>query len=100
MSQENETQEKNEKPNPWGAVALGVFLIAVAVGLFFWFNHLEQEGGTIRMHALIILTYKLLGKWGVLGVFGAFGCLIAGIGVKDLLAGPPPVNPQPPIPNS
>jgi hypothetical protein len=64
-------------------------LIAVGVGCYFWFDHLETEGGRIRIHALILLLYNLLGKWGVLGVIGGIGVLMTVSGARGLMAGRP-----------
>jgi hypothetical protein len=60
-------------------VGWGLFLIAVGVGLFLYFRHLEEVGGSIRIQWMIALLYNILGAWGVLIVLGGLG--LAGIGV-------------------
>src|SRR5262245_60200711 len=52
-------------------LAAGGFAI-VGILAFLWFRHLEAQGGQIRTHALIILAYRTLGTWGVLGLFLLF----------------------------
>lgn len=58
--------------------------LALGIGLYFFFDYLEQEGGNVRMNAIIILAYELLGKNGVLGLFGAIAALFAWGGFSTL----------------
>lgn len=70
----------------WQSMLAAVFLIGGGIWLFKIFNDLEQKGGSIRMNVVIIGIYKMLGKWGVLGVmvFGGIVALI--IGIRQLVA--------------
>lgn len=73
-----------EKDSPWATLGWGAFLVAVGVGLFFYFGHLEQEGGKVRMNAIVLLVYNFLGRFGVLGVFGGIGALMVLFGIKGI----------------
>lgn len=74
-----------EKDSPWATLGWGAFLVAVGVGLFFYFGYLEQEGGNIRMNAIVLLIYNFLGRMGVLGVFGGIGALMVLFGIKGIV---------------
>lgn len=74
-----------EKDSPWVTLGWGAFLLAVGVGLFFYFGYLEQEGGRVRMNAIVLLIYNFLGRMGVLGVFGGIGALMMIFGIKGVV---------------
>ncbi|HQR42022.1 MAG TPA: hypothetical protein PLX97_05045 [Gemmatales bacterium] len=82
------TPEK--KDSPWSHVGYGLFLVALGVGLYFLFNHWEQEGGRMKMNAIVLLVYNFLGKWGVLGVFGGLGAALTLFGINSMLKGNKP----------
>jgi hypothetical protein len=67
----------------------GLFLFAVGVGLFFFFGHLEQQGGNVRMPAIILGIYKLTGKWGILIICSLLGACGVGAGIVSLVKGDP-----------
>jgi len=85
QTQENQTTEvfdatKNKKE------AIKAFLyaagsLALGIGLYFFFDYLEQEGGNVRMNAIIVLAYEFLGKNGVLGLFGVVAALFTWNGI-------------------
>lgn len=74
-----------EKDSPWVTLGWGAFLLAIGIGLFIYFGYLEQEGGKIRMNAIVLLVYNFLGKIGVLGVFGGIGALMMLFGIKGIV---------------
>jgi len=74
-----------EKDSPWATLGWGTFHLAIGVGLFFYFGHLEIEGGNVRMNAIVLLVYNFLGKLGVLGVFGGIGALMMLVGIKGII---------------
>ncbi len=80
-------EKPEEKDSPWATVGWGLFLVAVGVGLYFLFNYWEQEGGRMKMNAIVLLVYNFLGKWGVLGVFGGLGVLLTLVGIKGVMKG-------------
>lgn len=84
MSTENEeikedTLKEDEKPaKPWETILIGVGLIAFGIFLYYTFNNLEQEGGSLRINWLFALAYNIGGKWTVavivtlIGVFTTY----------------------------
>ncbi|MCU0353632.1 MAG: hypothetical protein MUD08_07845 [Cytophagales bacterium] len=54
-------------------LAVGLGLIALAVYLFFEFTNLETNGGSMRIHWLAALLYKIGGKWVTCLVMGIIG---------------------------
>ena len=85
---EEDTQPRaaadEEESSPWGTLFWGVVLIAAGVGGYFFFDHFEREGGSARIPAVILIVYKVLGKYGVLGVFSGIGALMSFAGVKGI----------------
>lgn len=78
----------NNEQNPWVTLLVGLAIIGFGIGLFFYFNHLEQEGGRVRMNAIVLLIYNFMGKMGVLITLSIFGGLVAIVGIKELISGP------------
>ena len=79
---------------PWWAHLIGA---AVLFGVAFWMHHdltaFEVSGGERRMPWLLVLLYKVLGKWGIVGFLGLAGIGLTFHGLNQLravLAGPPP----------
>lgn len=66
----------DELGNPFGIIAVGLFMFGVAWFLHSTFTDLEQSGGSITIHWIIALLYKFLGKWGAVGLF-----VVTGIGL-------------------
>lgn len=65
----------------WKSLLFGIFCLGLSVYLFYDFTQFEQEGGTRRMHSLLVGLYQLGGKWLASGffVFIALICfLVAG----------------------
>lgn len=58
-----------------GSILLAVLFVGLGIGAFYYFQHLEAEGGNIRTHWLVVVAYRTFGPNGVLGLFllGAFG---------------------------
>jgi len=76
----------------------GLLFILIGVAGCIVFNKLEREGGSVRMPAVVILAYKMLGKWGVLGVFGGLGALMTLLGVARMASGSPAPTTEEPAP--
>jgi hypothetical protein len=87
MTDDQEPQTEEEKDNPWGTLFWGVVLMAAGVGLYLYFGKLEQEGGNVRMNAIVLAVYKLAGRNGVLAVFGGLGILMSFFGVSGIIKG-------------
>ena len=64
-----------EPDGKWWQTALwGLFLIAAAIGLFFYFEDFERSSDSSRrMNAIVALLYNIGGKWLASGVLGAIG---------------------------
>ncbi|MBK7807601.1 MAG: hypothetical protein KA270_05610 [Saprospiraceae bacterium] len=89
MSTENEEIKEegikeDEKPQkPWEAILVGVGMIAFGIFLYYTFNNLEQEGGSVRINWLFALAYKIGGKWTVaviitlIGIFTTYSGFVA-----------------------
>ncbi len=52
-------------------------------------HELENDGGNVRMPAVIILAYKTLGKTGTAAVFGGLGRLLMVYGTSKLVSKKP-----------
>ena len=83
--EEPNSKESAEEDNPWATLFWGAILIAAGVGLYFYFGHLEQEGGSVRMNAIILAIYKVAGKTGILVILGGLGGLMTAMGIKELM---------------
>ncbi len=87
MTQEAEQKPEDQKTPPGALLLGGIAAIGVGIGAYYYFGHLETEGGRIRTHFLIILAYNTLGKAGVLGLFGILGGLLIAIGIRGIVKG-------------
>jgi hypothetical protein len=76
-----------EKKSPWGTLFYAAIFLLIGIGGYVMFDKLEREGGSVRMPALAILAYKMLGKYGVLAVFGGIGGLMTISGIAGLVSG-------------
>lgn len=84
----DETPAEQEKPdNPWSTLGWGVLMIGLGIGGYFLFANLEESGGSVRMNVIVLLVYKILGKYGVLAVFSAIGALLILVGAKGIAKG-------------
>jgi hypothetical protein len=69
-----------EKSISWGSVGFGLLMIGVAFFLYYTFDNLEREGGSVRMNVLFILLYNIGGKW-------LAAIVVALIGIGTMIAG-------------
>lgn len=53
-------------------------MVAIGIAGYYWFGHLEADGGRIRTHVLVILAYNFLGKAGVFWLFMLLAALFCG----------------------
>ena len=65
-----------QKESGWGDIFWGVVCLALAVGSHFVFTKLEEEGGRVRLPAIVLVAYKTLGKTGTSVLFGGLGGLL------------------------
>jgi hypothetical protein len=79
-------QQPEEKPrSPLFLIGAGLFLYAGAIGLFFYFVHLENTGTSTTMHAAIAFLYNMGGKWTVAIVLAALGTISLVVGILEAL---------------
>ncbi len=77
---------EEKKDSPASDIGWGLVSLASGIGLFLWFAHLEEEGGSTRINWIIALIYKVLGKWGVLLIFGGLGVFLLSSGIRGMIA--------------
>jgi hypothetical protein len=71
----------------WASVLWGLGCEGLAAYLYFDLTQFETQGGTKRMNVVISLVYNMTGKWGVVGLFAAFGIFLIYAGVKQFRSG-------------
>ena len=85
-NQNNHPQEETKKEdNPWATIGYGVLLMAGAVFLYYTFDNMEKEGGSIRINWMFALAYKLGGKWTVAVILALIGALLTYLGISGLM---------------
>lgn len=65
-----------QKESGWGDIFWGVVCLLIAGGSYVMFTKLENEGGKVRMPAVVLVAYKALGKTGTAALFGGVGGLL------------------------
>ena len=80
---EDSAAEPENADSWWQTVLWGLFVLALGVGVYFYFTAKEAEGGRFRAAWPIVVTYELLGKWGVVGLFGVIGVALLVVGGLD-----------------
>jgi hypothetical protein len=80
-------EQAPKEENPILTIVLGVFMIAGAVWLFTYIGGKEAEGGSIRLNVLLMILYKIGGKWLMSGLIALAGVAIIVSGVRKKLQG-------------
>lgn len=80
---------KKKETTPKQLVTGGFLLICLAVVAYFYIGHAEHTDGSITLPVIIVPVYKLLGKWGIVGILAVGGILSLVMGVHDLRKKPP-----------
>ena len=75
---------KKKETTPKQMISGGFFLICIAVVAYFYIGHAEQTDGSFRLPVIIIPVYKVLGKWGIVGLVAGIGILSLAMGVHEL----------------
>lgn len=55
--------QKETKLTPMNSLFTGLAIVALGLYLFYQFNKLESEGGSMKINWIIALIYNLTGKW-------------------------------------
>ena len=84
MSRQQPPQEEEHTPAwQWFLYALGC--IGLAILIFFLLKNMEETGQVQgAMNWIIVLLYKLGGKWTAAGVLGGLGVIFAILGFVEL----------------
>lgn len=69
--------------NWWKTLLLGAAAVVFAVYEYVDLTAFEKTGGTKRMNEFSAILYGLLGKWGVVLVFGGLGLFVVWIGFDE-----------------
>jgi hypothetical protein len=64
--------------------ALGAF--AGAAFLYYIFDKMEAEGGSMRIHWIIAIAYNLGGKWVPVGLCLVLGALFGALGISEMVS--------------
>jgi hypothetical protein len=70
----------SEKLIVWKTVFSGLAMIAFSGFLFYILNNIEQKGGSVTMPLILIVIYKLFGKWVLSSLFGLIGLIMLAMG--------------------
>jgi hypothetical protein len=70
----------------WGQLLIGVFFFGIAAFMYWYISDLEATGRGGRAPCIIAIVYNLAGKWGSVLFFAIPGAVIAGVGVRNLIA--------------
>jgi hypothetical protein len=85
-NQTDGTQEEIKKEDsPWTTIAYGVAFIAGGIFLYYTFDNMEKEGGSMRLNWMFALAYKIGGKWTVAIILALFGSFLTYSGVSDMI---------------
>ena len=57
----------------WTHVIAGVVMLVLAIVSYVVITKMESSGGSYRINAIFALFYKILGKWGLVGLLALFG---------------------------
>jgi uncharacterized membrane protein HdeD (DUF308 family) len=82
--QSTNPEKKEEKSSPWQDILIGLVLIAGGYFMYWSFNDMEQNGGSMRINWMFALAYKLGGKYTVASIIALIGVFYSYSGVKDL----------------
>lgn len=68
----------------WQTILWAVAMLAITVYLYWDLTKFEIEGGTRRLWVVLAMAYKLVGKWGAVGIMGALSGLMFFLGISQL----------------
>jgi hypothetical protein len=63
------------KDSPASLMGVGIFLIALGIGIYAWLAYAEAHGGGVRLPIYMVFLYEKLGKWGAAGLCFLFGLI-------------------------
>jgi len=96
--------QTTRKPSRWWELVIyAAFCFGVATYYLSEITTLEISGGSIKIPLLLMLPYKIGGKWGLVGILGAIGAYSLALGVVRAFSvrssppGPVPFEQQDPL---
>jgi len=78
-------EETKKKDNPWSTIVYGIALIGLAIFLYYTFDNMEKEGGSVRLNWMLVLAYKIGGKWTVAVILALLGSFMTYSGISSLI---------------
>lgn len=81
---DQETPQQEEHTPAWQWFLYSAGCIGLAILVFFLLKNMEETGQGGRMNWIIVILYKIGGKWTAAGVLGGLGILFAVLGVVEL----------------
>jgi hypothetical protein len=69
---------------PWRYFAFAALSVALGIGLYFYFDVIEQQGGSASLPWIVAELYEAGGKPLAAGFFGLLAVIAAGMGVASL----------------
>jgi hypothetical protein len=81
---DQETPQQEEPTPAWQWFLYSAGCIGLAILVFFLLKNMEESGQGGRMNWIIVILYKIGGKWTAAGVLGGLGVLFAVLGLMEL----------------
>ena len=76
--------DEEDRSRGWVFLVVGIVCLAAAAYMYYRFTAMQASGGSIRLPAILVLIYQVLGKWGAVGVTGVFGAIAVWMGIDDI----------------
>jgi hypothetical protein len=94
MKSKRQRGEKKETPKQY--FLGGVFLLCCAVAAYFYIGNAEQTGHSFTLPIILDPVYRLIGKWGIVGVVALAGVVSLWVAIDmKRTQGRTPVEPEP-----
>jgi hypothetical protein len=89
-------QRGDKKETPAQYFLYGAFMLCCAVAAYFYIGNAEQTGHSFTLPIILDPVYRLIGKWGIVGVVALLGVGSFWVAIdKKRNEGRTPVEPEP-----
>jgi hypothetical protein len=89
-------QRGNKRETPAQYFLYGAFMLCCAVAAYFYIGNAEQTGHSFTLPIILDPVYRLIGKWGIVGVAALAGVGSLWVAIdKQRKQGRAPVEPEP-----